>query len=170
MEPKWAIALFTFQPQSKDETSLEDNEQVLVIDYMTKDWWTIEHKDGKSGIVPANYLKFQDEYEAELKAEQEREQERLQAQKQQEQKQLDQKKQKDLADRKIHREQQDKEKERQLEVERRRKMQEEAKQKEIESKRQASVSYNIHINMEVLFNSLLVCCCQCHSFSSIRFS
>ncbi|KAI7890538.1 uncharacterized protein EV154DRAFT_444474, partial [Mucor mucedo] len=140
MEPRWAIALFSYQPQSDEDTFLEDNQQVLVTDYTGKDWWTIEHKDGKAGIVPANYLKFQDVYEAELKAEQEREQERLQAHKEQEQKQLEQKRQKDLADRKNHREQQDKEKERQLEVERRRKMQEEAKQKEIESKRQASFS------------------------------
>lgn len=94
----------------------------MVIEYDNKDWWKIEHKDGKSGVVPANYIKFQDEYEAELKAEE------------------DLKRQKDLEDRKLHRDQEEKERTRQQEMERRRKMQEDAKQKEIEAKRQASVS------------------------------
>ncbi|GAA5796888.1 hypothetical protein HPULCUR_002266 [Helicostylum pulchrum] len=123
-EPKWAIALYGFEAESKEETYLHEHEQVLVIDYENKDWWKIEHKDGTSGIVPANYIKFQDEYEQELKVEQQEQRE------------------KDLLERKLVREQEEKEKERQLEVERRRKMQEDAKQKEVEAKRQATFAAN----------------------------
>ncbi|KAG2232688.1 hypothetical protein INT48_006867, partial [Thamnidium elegans] len=76
VEPKWAIALYGFEAESKEETYLQEHEQVLVIDYENKDWWRIEHKDGKSGIVPANYIKFQDEYEQQLKIEQQEQREK----------------------------------------------------------------------------------------------
>ncbi|OAD07595.1 hypothetical protein MUCCIDRAFT_130893, partial [Mucor lusitanicus CBS 277.49] len=57
-EPKWAIALFPFKPEADEETYLEEHEQVLITDYVgSTDWWAIEHKDGTSGIVPANYVK-----------------------------------------------------------------------------------------------------------------
>ncbi|KAG1427496.1 hypothetical protein G6F58_001005 [Rhizopus delemar] len=45
---KWAIALYNFDPQDKEETQLKEHEQVLVVDYVSNhDWWTIEHKDGR---------------------------------------------------------------------------------------------------------------------------
>lgn len=153
-EPKWAIALYTFSPESAEETHLDDLEQVLVTDHVSSaEWWTIEHKDGTSGIVPASYVKFQDEYEADLRREDEEEERRKAAEKEKqelaarEQKRReeyearDKERQKELAERNRQREQEEKERARQLEAERRRKMQEEAKQREVEAKRQATVSF-----------------------------
>lgn len=152
-EPKWAIALYTFSPESAEETHLDDLEQVLVTDHVSSaEWWTIEHKDGTSGIVPASYVKFQDEYEADLRREDEEEERRKVAEKEKqelaarEQKRReeyearDKERQKELAERNRQREQEEKEKARQLEAERRRKMQEEAKQREVEAKRQATLA------------------------------
>ncbi|KAI8972014.1 SH3 domain-containing protein [Mycotypha africana] len=69
-EPKWAIALYAFTAENNEETYLQEDEQVLVIGYAdSTDWLTIEHKDGTSGMVPTTYVKFQDEYEAEILAE-----------------------------------------------------------------------------------------------------
>jgi flagellar biosynthesis GTPase FlhF len=139
-EPKWAIALFSFTPESSEETSLDDHEQVLITDYISnKDWWTIEHKDGTSGIVPSSYVKFQDEYEAELRAEQEQEEKKRAALQKQEQEQRDKERQREMAEHNRIKEQEEKERARQAEAERRRKMQEEAKQREIDAKKQASV-------------------------------
>ncbi|CAO3669666.1 unnamed protein product [Rhizopus microsporus] len=124
-EPKWAIALYKFDPQDKEETQLDENEQILVTDYVSSsDWWTIEHKDGKSGIVPATYVKFQDEYEAELKKQE------MNARKEQEQLQQSAR---------MKAEEEERERSRQEEAERRRKMQEEARQKEEEKRRQEAL-------------------------------
>ncbi|KAK4513641.1 Hairy/enhancer-of-split with YRPW motif protein 2 [Mucor velutinosus] len=166
-EPKWAIALFPFKPEAGEETYLEEHEQVLITDYVNStDWWTIEHKDGTAGIVPANYVKFQDEYEADLRAEEaEEEKKRLEAaaaaaakeaemaarQKQQEteekerkrkqeEDQREQQRQKEMAELNRQRDLEEKERARQAEVDRRRKMQEEAKQKELDAKRQANLA------------------------------
>lgn len=167
-EPKWAIALFPFTPESSEETSLADHEQVLVTEYVgNKDWWTIEHKDGTSGIVPASYVKFQDEYEAILRVEEEKEENNRLEAAQREKDQREKERQKELAEHNRIKEQEDKEKARQAEAERRRKMQEEAKQREIDAKRQASVSLDDHERKHLVFlicNSL-VCCC----FTSVRF-
>jgi hypothetical protein len=66
-QPKWAIALYQFNPQDKEETYLKEHEHVLVTDYTNSaDWWTIEHTDGVSGIIPATYVKFCDEHGIEL--------------------------------------------------------------------------------------------------------
>lgn len=175
--PKWAIALFAFTPESSEETSLEDHEQVLITDYVSnKDWWTIEHKDGASGIVPSSYVKFQDEYEADLRAEEEQEEKKrleaaatatreMEKKRQQEQDQRDKERQRELAEHNRMKEQEEKEKARQAEAERRRKMQEEAKQREIDAKRQASVNeHDQGSRFIVLIYSIIVCCC----FTSIR--
>ncbi|KAG1315895.1 hypothetical protein G6F64_000291 [Rhizopus arrhizus] len=124
---KWAIALYNFDPQDKEETQLKEHEQVLVVDYVSNhDWWTIEHKDGTSGIVPATYLKFQDEYEAPLEKG-----------KEEEQKIIEEEEIRRIA---RMREKEEKEKSRQAEAERRRKMQEEAKQREIETKKRQAAA------------------------------
>ncbi|CAO3702778.1 unnamed protein product [Rhizopus stolonifer] len=126
-EPKWGIALYNFNPQDKEETQLREDEQVLVTDHVSsQDWWTVEHKDGTSGVVPATYIKFYDEYESEQNNRIEAEKRKL------EQEELE----------RITRmnEEQEKEKSRQIEVERRRRMQEEAKQKEIEAKKRQAAA------------------------------
>lgn len=163
-EPRWAIALFAFKPESDEETYLTEHEQVLITDYVgSTDWWTIEHKDGTAGIVPANYVKFQDEYEAELRAEEEAEEKKrsetaaaasaakeaaakekqrkeMEERQQKQKEQDDFKRQKEMAELNRQRDLEEKEKARQAEVDRRRRMQEDAKQKEIDAKRQANVS------------------------------
>ncbi|KAI8640647.1 hypothetical protein BD408DRAFT_419417 [Parasitella parasitica] len=150
-EPRWAVALFAFKPETDEETYLQEYEQVLITDYVTSsDWWSIEHKDGTAGIIPANYVKFQDEYEADLQAEDaEEEKRRLEAAAAAKEKQ--QKEEEDLREKQRQKEMtelnrqidlEEKERARQAEVDRRRKMQEEAKQKEIDAKRQAAFAAN----------------------------
>ncbi|CEP18823.1 hypothetical protein [Parasitella parasitica] len=162
-EPRWAIALFAFKPETDEETHLQEHEQVLITDYVTSsDWWTIEHKDGTAGIVPANYVKFQDEYEADLRAEeaeeekrrseaaaaaaakekQQRQMEELARKRKEEEVLLEKQRQTELAELNRQKDLEEKEKARQAEVDRRKKMQEEAKQKEIDAKRQAAFAAN----------------------------
>ncbi|KAG1499753.1 hypothetical protein G6F47_001851 [Rhizopus delemar] len=120
-QPKWAIALYQFDPQDKEETYLKEHEHVLVTDYTSDaDWWTIEHTDGVSGIIPATYVKFRDEHGIELE----------------EGKAADKKTKKEEKDLKhiFHRKDEE-EKLRQAEMEKRKIAQ--AKQKEIEAKKQA---------------------------------
>jgi hypothetical protein len=180
-EAKWAIALYPFTPESSEETSLAQHEQVLVTDYVgSNDWWVIEHKDGKSGIVPASYVQFQDEFEAqtakeeeeeELKKKKEQQEEIVRRQREEKQReeqqrlQEEQKRQeegkkrkqeqdevlkKQMEERERQRQQEEKEKARQIEVERRRKMQEEAKQKELDAKKMSNVSH-CFVGKDVLF-------------------
>ncbi|KAI8341915.1 hypothetical protein BC941DRAFT_369299 [Chlamydoabsidia padenii] len=146
-EPRWAIVLYDFDAQGEDELTVKEQEQVLITDYVSSnEWWTVEHQDGRSGIVPTTYVKFHEDYEADLANEQDetrRQQEQQQEQQQREaaaaaarQRRLDE----EEAERK-KREQQDqleKERARQVEAERRRKMQEEAKQRELDAKRAAA--------------------------------
>jgi hypothetical protein len=174
-EPRWAIALFPFKPESDEETYLTEHEQVLITDYVgSTDWWTIEHKDGTTGIVPANYVKFQDEYEAELRAEEEAEEKKrseiaaasaakeaaarekqrkeMEERQQKQKEQDDLKRQKEMTELNRQRDLEEKERARQAEVDRRRRMQEDAKQKEIDAKRQANVSIFYQILQDALLN------------------
>ncbi|KAI7898270.1 uncharacterized protein BX663DRAFT_556069 [Cokeromyces recurvatus] len=148
---KWAIALYAFKPEGDEETYLEEGEHVIVTNQENKDWWTVEHKDGTHGIVPAVYIRFEDEQEekrknelaAKIEAEaKEKEKQRIELErrrKEQEEheKQLkeEHERQKRLEELKRQREQKEKERLRQEEVERRRKIQEEARQRELEEKR-----------------------------------
>ncbi|KAI8085894.1 uncharacterized protein B0P05DRAFT_534144 [Gilbertella persicaria] len=148
-DPKWAIALFDFKAESKEETNLVENEQVLITDYVNStDWWTIQHKDGSSGIVPATYVKFQQDnsdkrvQEAERKRLEEQKRQELEIKRKQDYEIRDRERQRELQEINRQRELEQKERERQAEMDRRRKLQEEAKQKEIEAKRQAAASTN----------------------------
>lgn len=61
-EPRWATVLYTFAAESGDEVSVNENEQVLVLDYKREDgWWRVEKTDGRQGIVPSTYVQFSDE-------------------------------------------------------------------------------------------------------------
>ncbi|KAF7732290.1 cytoskeletal protein binding protein [Apophysomyces ossiformis] len=144
-EPKWAIVLYDFEAEGEGEISVKTMEQVLVTDYVSSnEWWTIEHKDGSTGIVPMTYVKFQDEYEAQLAAEDEmlRKQELEEAERQRIEAEnaaaLNRRQEEEERER--QRMEEEKEKNRQLEAERRRKMQEEAKQRELDAKRLAARS------------------------------
>ncbi|CAO3634009.1 unnamed protein product [Cunninghamella blakesleeana] len=161
-EPRWSIVLYSFEGQEEGELTVNEEDQVLAIDYVSsEDWWTVELQDGRTGIIPATYVKFQEDYEADLAAEAEAEAEALKQQelankqkqiemeKAEKQRQLEfeaaekeRQRQLEEAEKKRQLDQQqqqlEKERERQLEAERRRKMQEEAKQREIDAKRAAT--------------------------------
>ncbi|CAO3638462.1 unnamed protein product [Cunninghamella blakesleeana] len=58
-EPKWAISLYSFVAEGGEEISVDENQQILVIDDERDDgWWRIETEDGKSGIIPTSYVQF----------------------------------------------------------------------------------------------------------------
>ncbi|KAI8093166.1 uncharacterized protein BX664DRAFT_371963 [Halteromyces radiatus] len=125
-EPRWAIVLYDFDAQGEEELTVKEQEQVLIVDYVSSnEWWTVEHQDGRIGIVPTTYVKFQEDYEADLAKEEN------ESRRQQELEQL-------LQQQKQQQEQLEKERARQAEAERRRKMQEEAKQRELDAKRAAA--------------------------------
>ncbi|KAI8380209.1 hypothetical protein BD560DRAFT_365520 [Blakeslea trispora] len=118
---KKAVALFDFKAESKEETDLTEHEHIFILDSTSSaDWWTIQHQDGSSGLVPATYVRStdKDDSQEKPKEDQAKEVDKLNHQRELEQKERD----------------------RQAEIERRRKLQEEAKQKELEAKRQASMS------------------------------
>lgn len=108
-QQKWALALYNFTPEGKEETYLHENEKVIVIKDDNADWWTVQHTDGTLGIVPATYLQLQGKNEEEKKK---------------------------LEEFNRMKELEEKEKERKAEAERRRKLQEEAKQLEIKKQQQ----------------------------------
>ncbi|KAI7850276.1 hypothetical protein BDC45DRAFT_609014 [Circinella umbellata] len=85
-EPRWAVALYDFNAEGAEEISVKEQDQVLAVDYVSsEDWWTIEYQDGRSGIVPATYVQFQEDYEADLERDNElqRQQEEQELQRQQ---------------------------------------------------------------------------------------
>lgn len=62
MDPKWAIILYTFAAEGGEELSVNENEQVLVMDYERTDgWYRIETTDGRQGLVPSSYVEFHDD-------------------------------------------------------------------------------------------------------------
>lgn len=143
-EPRWAIVLYEFVAQGEDELTVKEQEQVLVTDYVSSDdWWTVENQEGRSGIVPTTYVKFHEDYEADL-ANEEDETRRQQEQQQQREAEAAAARQRRLEEEQVERQkreqqdQLDKEHARQAEAERRRKMQEEAKQRELDAKRAAA--------------------------------
>lgn len=141
-EPRWAIALYDFQAEGPEEISIKEYDQVLVTDYVSSgEWWNIEYQDGRAGIVPATYVQFQDEYEADLKKEEE------QRRKQEEEEQERQRREAEAAaarQRRLQEEEerrrQEEERARQAEAERQRKLEEERKRQEQEAKRQAAAA------------------------------
>lgn len=165
-EPRWSIVLYDFEGQEEGELTVKEQDQVLAIDYVSsEDWWTVELQDGRTGIIPATYVKFQEDYEADLAAEAaaaeaaaeaetlkqqelDKKQKQMEIERAEKQRQLEfeaaekeRQRQLEEAERQRQLEQQqqlEKERERQLEAERRRKMQEEAKQREIDAKRAAT--------------------------------
>ncbi|RCH93281.1 cytoskeletal protein binding protein, partial [Rhizopus stolonifer] len=144
-------ALYDYNAQSVEEVSFKENETLSLYekdDPDCTDWWTIQHKDGSSGIVPATYVKFQQDnsdkrvQEAERKRLEEQKRQELEIKRKQDYEIRDRERQRELQEINRQRELEQKERERQAEMDRRRKLQEEAKQKEIEAKRQAAASTN----------------------------
>lgn len=139
-EPRWAIVLYDFTAEGPEEISTKEEDQVLVVDYVSSDeWWSIEYQDGRSGIVPATYVQFQEDYEADLAREEE------QRRKQQEQEAEKQRREAEAAaarQRRLEEEQRQREENaRKAEEERQRRQQEEEqRQKEQEARRQAAAA------------------------------
>ncbi|GAN10569.1 cell wall organization and biogenesis-related protein [Mucor ambiguus] len=60
--PKWGISIYSFQAEGGDELSVEENEQIYVLDYERTDgWWRVQKVDGDVGLVPSSYVQFDDE-------------------------------------------------------------------------------------------------------------
>ncbi|KAI9262560.1 hypothetical protein EDC94DRAFT_608483 [Helicostylum pulchrum] len=63
--PKWGISIYSFTAEGGDELSVEENEQIYVLDYERTDgWWRVQKVDGDTGLVPSSYVQFDDEEEA----------------------------------------------------------------------------------------------------------
>ncbi|KAG2189202.1 hypothetical protein INT44_004344, partial [Umbelopsis vinacea] len=153
-EPRWAIVLYAFEAQGEDEISVNQEDQVLITDYVTSDeWWKIEYEDGRSGVIPASYAQFQEDYEAALQAEEDqrqREEEewaRQQAEEEaaraaeedrrrREEEEAWQRQQ--MEEEEKERRRQEQEESRRREAERRKKVQEDARQRELDEKKRAA--------------------------------
>ncbi|KAG2232218.1 hypothetical protein INT48_003908 [Thamnidium elegans] len=62
--PKWGISIYSFQAEGGDELSVEENEQIYVLDYERTDgWWRVQKVDGDTGLVPSSYVQFDDDEE-----------------------------------------------------------------------------------------------------------
>jgi hypothetical protein len=62
--PKWGICVYDFQAEGGDELSVEENEQLYVLNYERTDgWWRVQKVDGDVGLVPSAYVQFDDEEE-----------------------------------------------------------------------------------------------------------
>lgn len=60
--PKWGISIYSFTAEGGDELSVEENEQIYVLDYERTDgWWRIQKVDGETGLVPSSYVQFDDD-------------------------------------------------------------------------------------------------------------
>jgi hypothetical protein len=60
--PKWGISIYSFQAEGGDELSVEENEQIYVLDYERTDgWWRVQKVDGDIGLVPSSYVQFDGE-------------------------------------------------------------------------------------------------------------
>ncbi|KAG2175025.1 hypothetical protein INT43_006087, partial [Umbelopsis isabellina] len=153
-EPRWAIVLYSFDAQGEDEISVNEEDQVLITDYVTSDeWWKVEYEDGRAGVIPASYVQFQEDYEAALQAEEEqqqREQEewaRQQAEEEAARAAEEERKRKEeeeawqrqqMEEEEKERRRREQEESRRREAERRRQQQEEARQKELDEKKRAA--------------------------------
>lgn len=60
--PKWGISIYSFKAEGGDELSVEENEQIYVLDYERTDgWWRVQKVDGETGLVPSSYVQFDEE-------------------------------------------------------------------------------------------------------------
>lgn len=54
---KLAKILYGFEAEGSDELTVREGEQVTIInDTKSKDWWLVQNKNGKSGVVPAQFV------------------------------------------------------------------------------------------------------------------
>ncbi|KAI9492787.1 hypothetical protein BDB00DRAFT_826432 [Zychaea mexicana] len=61
-DPKWGLVQFAFEAESGEEVSVDENEQVLVVDHTRTDgWWRVEKTNGKQGLVPETYVELHDD-------------------------------------------------------------------------------------------------------------
>lgn len=51
-----AVALYDFTADGEDELSVRENEELLIIERDSDDWWKCRNSKGKEGVVPASYL------------------------------------------------------------------------------------------------------------------
>ncbi|OBZ82343.1 Actin cytoskeleton-regulatory complex protein sla1, partial [Choanephora cucurbitarum] len=60
--PKWGISLYSFDAEGEDELSVQENEQLYVLNYERTDgWWRVQKVDGEIGLVPSSYIQFDED-------------------------------------------------------------------------------------------------------------
>lgn len=50
------VALYDFQGSSPDELSVQEGEQLYVVEKEGDEWWKCRNEEGHEGVVPASYL------------------------------------------------------------------------------------------------------------------
>lgn len=51
-----ATALYDFEAQGEDELTINDGEELTVVERENDDWWTVKNASGQQGVVPAQYV------------------------------------------------------------------------------------------------------------------
>lgn len=51
-----AIALYDFEAQGDDELTVTENEELILVERETDDWWKVRNVSGREGVVPASYV------------------------------------------------------------------------------------------------------------------
>mmetsp|Transcript_10099 Transcript_10099/g.15255 ORF Transcript_10099/g.15255 Transcript_10099/m.15255 type:complete len:303 (-) Transcript_10099:241-1149(-) len=55
--PQYAVeALYDFDPENDDELPLKEGDIITVLNNLDSDWWLGELGDGRSGLIPSNYV------------------------------------------------------------------------------------------------------------------
>lgn len=130
-EPRWGFVSYNFTAEAGDEIDVQENEQVLVIDYVRDDgWWQIEKNDGRQGIVPSSYVQLNENYDD---TERKREEEERQRKEQLEREEQERQRQREAEEEERRRQE---EAQRREEEERRKKLQEAARRAELARQRQ----------------------------------
>ena len=53
-----AVGMFAFNAEDKDELAFAEGEELIILDNTTDDaWWLAQNAQGKTGMVPFNYVK-----------------------------------------------------------------------------------------------------------------
>lgn len=56
-EGRWAVAMYDFVAETEEELSIQENDELWILDYVSsEEWWRAQRGD-QVGIVPASYIR-----------------------------------------------------------------------------------------------------------------
>lgn len=143
-EPKWGISLYSFQAEGEDELSVDENEQIYVIDYERTDgWYRVQKTNGDTGIIPSTYVQFDDDdkaAETRRKEEERRRAEEEEAERRREEQRRREEEERRRKEEERRRQEEEKRRREEEEAARLKKIEEEYKKKEAERKAQLARS------------------------------